>query len=50
MVSVDQLKKLRAQNPPVSMVSHLDDLEEGEESQVALPQPPEEHFNLPGRP
>ncbi len=37
MVSIDQLKKLIAQNPPVPMVSRLDEGEE--EIQVALPQP-----------
>ncbi|KAL1276761.1 hypothetical protein QQF64_036384 [Cirrhinus molitorella] len=59
MVSVDQLKKLRAQNPAVPMVSHLDRPEERQESQVALPQPqplesqvtlpepPDECFHLP---
>ncbi|XP_073694004.1 uncharacterized protein [Garra rufa] len=48
MVSVDQLKKLRAQNPPVPMVSHLDDPEEGEERQgTLLPQTPEDCFQLP---
>ncbi|XP_042602142.1 uncharacterized protein LOC109081667 [Cyprinus carpio] len=48
-VSVDQLKKLRAKNPTVRLVSHMDDLEAGVASQLALPQPqpPEKQAMLP---
>ncbi len=58
-VSIDQLKKLRAQNPPVPMLSRLDEGEEENqvalpqpqppESQVALTQPSEGFFELLGR-
>lgn len=60
MVSIDQLKKLRAQNPLVPMVSWLDEGEEEiqvalpqpqpSESQVELPHPSEDCFQFLGRP